>query len=67
MILNPKPFYDAVCSFYLVTIKKMLKKFPFGDSILKDLGIINPDEVCTYSFETVRSLAKRFPKNQLTV
>ena len=40
----------------------MLKKFPFGDSILRDLGIINPDKVATYSFE---SLAKRFPQLDL--
>ena len=33
-----KPFYSAVHSFYVVTLQKMLKKFPFGDSILKDLG-----------------------------
>ena len=33
---DPKPFFLAVCKFYLATIKKMLKKIPFGDSILKD-------------------------------
>ena len=50
--IDPKPFYKAVRSFYPAILKKMLK-FPFGDSILKDLGIINPDNVCNYSFSTV--------------
>ena len=58
---DPKPFYKAVREFYVATLKKMLKNFPFGDSILKDLGIINPDSVSTYSFSTIESLAKRFP------
>ena len=35
---DPKPFYLVVRKFYLPTIKKMLKKFPFGDSMLKDMG-----------------------------
>ncbi len=30
---DTKPFFSAVRKFYLATIKKMLKKFPFGDSI----------------------------------
>ena len=55
-----KPFYDAVRNFYLATLKKMLKKFPFSDTILKDLGIINPHQVHSYTFNTVKSLAERF-------
>ena len=55
---DPKLLYEAIRSFYVATVKKMLKKFPFGDTILKDLGIINPDKVTTYSFQTVKSLAK---------
>ena len=55
---DPKSLYEAVRSFYVATVKKMLKKFPFGDTILTDLGIINPDKVTTYSFQTVKSLAK---------
>ena len=43
----------------------MLKKFPFKDSILKDLGIINPEQVCPYTFNTVENLAKRFPQLDL--
>ena len=41
--------------FYFATITKMLKKFPIGDSILRDLGIIHPDKVATYPFETIKS------------
>ncbi len=43
--MDVKPFFRAVRDFYIATIKKMLKKLPFSDSILKDLGIINPEQV----------------------
>lgn len=59
---DPKPFYKAVRSFYIASLQKMIKKFPFKDSILKDLGIINPDKVGIYEFSTVEKLAKRFPQ-----
>ena len=41
---DTKPFFSAVRKFYLATIKKMLKKFPFGDSLLKDLGVVQPEK-----------------------
>ena len=63
--LDPKPFYEAVRLFYVASIQKMLKKFPFGDSILKNLGIINPDQVSSYNFSTIERLAKRFPQLNL--
>lgn len=62
---DPKPYYAAVRKFYITSITKMLNKFPFGNSILKDLGIINPEKTCTYSFSTIESLAKRFPQLDL--
>ena len=34
-----KLFFNAVCDFYNASLKKMLNKFLFMDSILKDLGI----------------------------
>ena len=34
---NLKPFFKAVRDFFIASLKKMLKKLPFGDSILKDL------------------------------
>ena len=54
-LYDPRPLYRAVRSFYIASLKKMLKKFPFGDSILKDLDVINPDKFCSYSFSTVES------------
>jgi len=60
--LDTKPFYTAIRNFYVATIQKMVKKFPFGDSLLKDLEIINPESTCSYDFSTVRTLAKRFPQ-----
>ena len=59
------PFYAAVRGFYVATVTKMLKKFPFGDTILKDLGIINPHQVRSYTFSTIKSLTKRFRQLQL--
>ena len=35
---------------------------PFGDSLLKDLGILVPDKTASYSVETIIRLAKRFPQ-----
>ncbi len=59
---DTKPFYTAVRMFYVATIRKMLKKFPLGDSLLKDLGIINPELVSSYSASTVIKLGKIFPQ-----
>ena len=42
---DPKPLFKAVRDFYVASLKKMLKKFPFGDSIL---DIINPDKFCLF-------------------
>ena len=54
-----KLFFSAVRKLYVATINKMLQKFPFGDSLLKDLG---PDNTAPYSFDRVQYLAKRFPQ-----
>ncbi len=62
---DTKPFYQAVRDFYVASLNKMLKKFPFGNTILKDLGILNPDMVCTYNFTTIKTLAKCFPQLEL--
>lgn len=60
-----KPFFSAVKQFYLATLKKMFKKFPFGDTILKDLGIVQPNKTSSYTVNTVHRLAKRFPQIEL--
>ena len=40
----------------------MLKKFPFGDTLLKDLEVLQHDKTATFSVSTVVKLAKRFPQ-----
>ena len=62
--LDSKPFYEAVCHFYVASIQKMLKKFQFRDSILKDFGSY-PDQVSSYNFSTIERLAKCFPQLNL--
>ena len=57
---GPKPIYTAVRNFYVGTIK-MLKIFPFGDTLLKELEIINLESVSLYDIFTVVNLSKRFP------
>ena len=57
---DPKPFFAAVRNFYVATHKKMLLKFPFGDSLLKDLGVLQPEKTSSYPVATVLNLAKRF-------
>ena len=39
-----KSFFSAVRKFYVATINKILQKFPCGDSLLKDLGILHPEK-----------------------
>ena len=56
------PFLESIKNFYIASTKKMLKKFPFGDSLMKDLAILQPDATATFSPNTVISLATRFPQ-----
>ena len=44
----------------------MLKKFPFGDSLLKDLGILQSNKASSYAFERVFRLAKHFPQIEIS-
>ena len=34
----------------------MLKKFPFGDSLMKDLGVLQPNKVTTYAEDVLLKL-----------
>ena len=54
-----KPFFTAVRKFYIASTTKMIKKFPFCDSLLKDLGVLQP---ASYSVENIIGLAKFFPQ-----
>ena len=50
----------------MATIKKMLKKFPFNDSLLKKLEIINPEATCSNNISAIIDPSKRFPQIGLT-
>ena len=55
------PFFRAVKAFYAKSTKKMLEKFPFGDTLMKDLSMLQPENTSSFPFSKVISLAKRFP------
>ena len=61
------PFFIAIRIFYMSSTKKMLVKFPFGDSLMKDLRIIQPEHNSSFSSNTITSLAKCFPPIGLNV
>ena len=46
--------------FYISTLKKIIGKFPFGDKILQDFGILVPEKLSSYSVNTVIRLVKHF-------
>ena len=56
---DTKPFFVAVRKFYEKSIKKMILKFPFGDSLMCELEILLPGKL---KAETALALAKRFPQ-----
>ena len=62
---DTKPFFLAVRKFNLATIK-MLKEFHFGDTLMKDLGILQSEKTSSYAFNTVLGLAKRFPQLRMS-
>ena len=59
---DTKPLFTSIRKFYLSSIKKMFKKFPFGDTLLNDLGILQPQKTSSYQVSTVLRLAKKFPQ-----
>ena len=59
------PFFNAVRKFYVETIKKMLKKFPFDDSLMKDLEVLQPEKTSDYDVSTLIALARRFPQLEI--
>ena len=60
--MDTKPFL-CIKAFYSATLQKFFKIFPFGDTILQDLGIVQPTK--TKSCTTIKRLAKRFPQIEL--
>ncbi len=63
--MDIKPFFQHVKAFYSAALQKMFKKFPFGDTILQDLGIVQPIKTKSYTEDTIKRLAKRFPQIEL--
>ena len=64
--MNTKPFFFlCIKTFYSATLQKLFKKFPFGDTILQDLGIVQPTKTKSYTVSTIKRLAKRFPQIEL--
>ena len=49
-----KLLFPAVRKVCVATINKMLQKFPFGDPLLKDLGILRPEKTASYSFDRIQ-------------
>ena len=56
------PFFTAVRNIYKASTEKMLVKFPFGDSLMKDMRLIQPQHTSSFSINTVLSLAECFPQ-----
>ncbi len=64
---NTKPFFEAVRKFYVTSIKKMIQKFPFGDSLFRDLEILLPTKLTsTTTISIALKLAERFPQLEIS-
>ena len=44
----------------------MIQKFPFGDSLLQDLEVLQLKKLNSSSIDTIIGLAKRFPQLKLS-
>ena len=55
----------CIKAFYTATLQKFFKNFPFGDTILQDLGIVQPTKTKSYTVSTINRLAERFPQIEL--
>ena len=56
------PFFEAIRGFYVFSMKKILVKFTFGDSLMKDLRVNQLEHTSSFTFNTITSLAKRLPQ-----
>jgi hypothetical protein len=59
------PFFEAVRGFYVSSTKKMLNKLPFGDTLMKELSVLQPENTSSFPISKIISLAKRFPQLEL--
>ena len=55
----------CIKAFYSATLQKFFKNFPFGDTILQDLGIVQPTKTKSCTVSTINRLAERFPQIEL--
>lgn len=39
----------------------MIHKFPFGDTLMKDLSVLQPESTSSFAISKILTLAKRFP------
>ena len=55
-------FFKSARNFYVVCVKKMIKKFPFKDTVLKDMAVLNPDSSVRsqHTAAQVINLSERF-------
>jgi len=63
---NIKPFFDAVKQIFIKSIEKMMKKFLFGDSLLRDLEILKPKKLASSTIDVVIGLANKFSQLKLS-
>ena len=67
-----KPFFEAVRKFCVVSTKKFVANFSFGDSLMKDLGIIQPVNTMSQMVSTLsdpaslQTLKEQFKDFQLS-
>ena len=57
-----KNFFLAVWGFYMECVCKIIRKFPFTDRVISDLGILNPQNRYRVSSASITRLLNRFCK-----
>ena len=53
-------FAKEARAFYCAVVTKMVAKFPFGDPVLRDLGVQDPTTRANLTYEPIVRLAARF-------
>ena len=61
-IQREKNFFLAVRGFYMECMCKIIRKFPFTDRVISDLGILNPQKLYRVSSASITRLLNRFCK-----
>uniref|UniRef100_H3ALC1 HAT C-terminal dimerisation domain-containing protein n=1 Tax=Latimeria chalumnae TaxID=7897 RepID=H3ALC1_LATCH len=53
-----KTLFEAIRTFYVAVVDKMIDKFPFHDNLLSDMAILNPN--CDMQVDKLMNLSTRF-------